>query len=304
MNKLKTNLAGVNLNSPLIAASGTVGYGKELAKLVNLEHFGAISTKGTTLMPRMGNPSPRIAETPAGMLNSIGLENPGIDHFIQNELPWLSKQKTKIIANIAGSTINEFENLAEQLNETNVDFLELNISCPNLNENGKNFGSEPTTAFKVIDKTRKKTTKPLITKLTPNTNSIVEVAKAAELAGSNAICLINTILAMRIDIETKRPILKNNLGGLSGPAIFPIALRMIWQVFNTVKIPIIGCGGLSCANDVIEMIMAGATATQIGTKLISQPDAVITITNELNNWLQVHKIESLHELIGCAKLWI
>lgn len=303
MNKLETKIAGIKLENPLIAASGTVGYGKELAKLVKLKNFGAISTKGTTLNPKRGNPSPRIAETPAGMMNSVGLENPGLNHLLKNELPWLLEQNTKIIVNIAGSTVEEFECLAEQLDETNVDFLELNISCPNLNENGKNFGSAPETAFEVVEKVRKKTKKPIITKLSPNTNSIVDVAKAAEAAGTNALCLINTVLSMQIDIETRRPVLKNNFGGLSGPAIFPIAVRMIWQVFNAVKVPIIGCGGVSCSENVVEMAMAGAAAVQLGTALFAHPDAVIKIAQDLNLWLETHKIQSWNEIVGCVKLW-
>lgn len=303
MSTLKTKIADIEINNPLIAASGTVGYGREFSKLVSLSEFGAIATKGTTINPKMGNPSPRIAETPAGMLNSVGLENPGIEHFIQNELTWLSKQNTKIIANIAGSTVNDYECLAEKLNETAIDFIELNISCPNVNENGKNFGSNPQTAFDVVKKTRVKTSKKLIVKLTPNTTSIIETAKAVETAGADAILLINTIFATRINIETRRPMLKNNFGGLSGPAIFPIALGMVWQVFNSVKIPIVGCGGISCAKHALEMIMAGACALEIGTILFSKPNAIVEIKNELIEWLNLHHVKNINELVGSVKPW-
>lgn len=301
--RLKTEIAGVELSNPIIAASGTVGYGKELSALVELNQFGAISTKATTLRPRTGNPTPRIAETASGMLNSIGLENPGVDHFLKNELPWLAKQNTKIIVNIAGSTVDEFESLAEKLNETVVDLLELNISCPNVSKNGVNFGSLPETAFEVVAKVRKKTSKPIMAKLTPNTGSIVDVAKAVEAAGADVVSLVNTVLATRIDIETRRPVLKNNVGGLSGPAIFPIALRMIWQVKQAVKIPIVGCGGVACAENVIEMVLAGACAVQIGTVLFAQPDAAKTIADNLHSWLCSHKIENLSQLVGCVEAW-
>ena len=258
MNKLKTTIANVTLKNPLIAGSGVVGYGEEFSKLVALENFGAISTKGTTLKPRMGNESPRITETNGGMLNSVGLENPGIEEFIKHKLPWLIKQNTKIFVNIAGSSVTEYESLTEKLNDKNVDFIELNISCPNVKHGGASFGSSTKLAFEVVSKARKKTKKPLVAKLTPNVGSITEIAKAVESAGADAITLINTILAMQININTKRPVLKNNFGGLSGPAVFPIAVRMIWQVFNAVKIPIIGCGGICCAHDVVCLPVDGS----------------------------------------------
>lgn len=302
-NSLKTTVAKIELNNPLIAASGIVSYGKEFSQLVQLKNFGAIATKGTTQKPNLGNECPRIAETPSGMLNSIGLENPGIDYFIKHQLPWLSTQNTKIIANIAGSTVSEYEALTEQLDKTNVDFIELNISCPNVKCGGASFGSSTKLAFEVVNKARKKTNKPIIAKLTPNVQSIADIAKAVESAGADAVTLINTILAMKIDINTKRPILKNNFGGLSGPAILPIAIRMIWQTFNAIKIPIIGCGGVNSTNDVIEMMLAGACAIQIGTALFTNPKIVLKISEKLQNWLTTHNLKSVKELIGQVRIW-
>lgn len=305
MNKLETKIGEITkLENPIIAASGTVGYGEELSKLVDLKSFGAIATKGTTLKPRTGNESPRIAETPSGMLNSVGLENPGIDCFIKQKLPWLLQQNSKIFVNIAGSTVDEYVELVQKLNSTKIDAIELNISCPNVKQGGANFGSNKKTAFEVVSQAKKHTTKPLIVKLTPNVDSISEIAKTVECAGADAISLINTLLAMKIDIKTRRPVLKNNLGGLSGPAIFPIAVRMVWQIYNSIKIPVIGSGGISSANDVVEIMMAGAKAVEIGTVLFKNPStACDSIVRELNDWLNQNHIEKLDSIVGTVRPW-
>ncbi len=303
MNKISTTISEIKLDSPLIAASGTIGYGLEFSKIANLSSFGAISIKGTTLKPRFGNLSPRLAETPSGILNSIGLENPGIDWFIEHGLPWLQTKPVKILANIAGFSEFEFEQLAEKLDSTVVDFLELNVSCPNVKKGGVNFGTCSKLIFDLVSKTRKKTKKPLIVKLTPNVTSITEIAKSAECAGADAVSLINTIAAMKIDIKTKRPILKNNFGGLSGPAIFPIAVKMVFDVFKAIKIPIIGGGGVSSFENVIELMLAGASAIELGTILFSKPNISQQINSELIEWCDQNNIENISQIVGAVEPW-
>ncbi len=303
MADLSVKIAGVEFKNPVIPASGAFGYGKEYEKFYPLSKLGGISVKGTTIEKRFGNLPPRIAETPSGMLNSVGLQNPGIDHFINVELPRLEKEGTVIIANIAGATAKECADVAAKLENTSVDMIELNISCPNVKQGGAAFGVSCEGASSVTKEVRNATTKPLMVKLSPNVTDIVSIAKAVEAEGADALSLINTLLGMRIDINTRRPILKNNVGGLSGPAIFPVAVRMVWQVANSVNIPIIGMGGISSAEDAIEMMMAGASAIQIGAAMFSDPFAPIKIIDGMNNYLDTNNIKSVNDIVGKVVAW-
>ena len=271
MADLQVNLAGVTLANPLIAASGTFGFGREYGELYPLSTLGGISCKGLTLRERPGNPPPRIAETPGGMLNAVGLQNPGVESFIAHELPWLRQQGTVVIANIAGNTPEEYREMAERLSETDVDMIEMNISCPNVKQGGVQFGTTCEGVTAVTSAVRRSCKKPLMVKLSPNVSDIGEMAAAAEAAGADAVSLINTLTGMRIDIRTRRPIIRNNTGGLSGPAVFPVAVRMVWQAAQRVKIPVVGLGGISTWQDAVEMLLAGAAALQIGTVLFQDP---------------------------------
>lgn len=301
--RLQTKLQGIEFKNPLIAASGTVGYGREYENFVPLGELGGISVKGTTKEKRFGNLSPRIAETYSGILNSVGLENPGVDSFIDDELPWLLEKDTNIIVNIAGKDYDEYSFMAEKLNSTKVDAIELNISCPNVKEGGLSFGSDVNSVSKVVSIVRKKTDKLLIVKLSPNVTSIQDIAKAAEYAGADALSLINTLLGMKIDIKTRRPILKNNVGGLSGPCILPVAVRMVWEAKKAVKIPIIGCGGISSFEDALEIIMAGACFFQVGTAIFKDPLCPLKILKDLDRWLIENKIENISEVSGSLLEW-
>ena len=303
INKMAVNVAGVDFKNPLITASGTFGYGREYEKFYSLDKLGGISIKGTTDMPRMGNLSPRIAETPMGMLNSVGLENPGIDYFIEETLPWLLTKNTTIVANIAGSTPDACGEVAEKLDSTDIHMIELNISCPNVKQGGAAFGTSAKAAHEVVSIVRQKTKKPLMVKLSPNVTSIVEIAKAAESAGADALSLINTLLGMRIDINNKRPILRNNVGGLSGPAIFPVAVRMVWQVYKAVDIPVVGGGGISSAEDAIEMMIAGASAFQVGTAIFTDPYAPINILDGIDKWMTENNVKDINEIVGTVLEW-
>ena len=265
MADLSTSLCGVSLKNPIIAASGTYGFGLDYAPLYPPSLLGGISLKGTTLHPRDGNPPPRIAETPMGVLNSVGLQNPGVDVLIREALPALEGVDTVLIANIAGSTMEDCAEAVRRLEGTAVDVIELNVSCPNVKDGGIAFGTHPATVSQITRVVRDATSKPLMVKLSPNVTDITEIAKAAEAAGADAVSLINTLLGMRIDLRTRRPILHNNVGGLSGPAVFPVALRMVWQVARAVSIPVVGMGGISTGADALEMILAGACAVQVGT---------------------------------------
>ncbi len=302
MADLSVNIAGVQFENPVIAASGTIGFGHEYGELYPLSVFGGISCKGTTLKERPGNPPPRIAETPMGMLNAVGLQNPGVDHFINVELPWLKKQNTVIIANAAGSTEEDYCNIVEILSDTDVDMIELNISCPNVKKGGAQFGTSPESVEKITAAVRNHCKKPLMIKLSPNVADIAEVARAAECAGADAVSLINTLTGMRIDINTRRPIIKNVTGGMSGPAVFPVAVRMVWQVKKAVKIPVVGLGGISTWQDAVEMMMAGADAIQIGTVLFTDPYAPLRITEGLHGFLDTHDMESVTELTGIVEV--
>ncbi len=303
MADLSVKVAGVTFNNPLIAASGTFGFGREYGEFYPLSVLGGISCKGITLKKRDGNPPPRIAETPSGILNAVGLQNPGVDVFISDDLPWLKRQNTVVIANIAGNTVEEYCQMAEKLSATDVDMIELNISCPNVKSGGVQFGTSCESVGNITAQVRKHCKKPLIVKLSPNVTDIASIAKAAEAEGADAISMINTLTGMRIDINTRRPIIRNNTGGLSGAAVFPVAVRMVWQVASAVKIPIIGMGGISTWKDAVEMLMAGATALQIGTVLFSDPYAPVKITEGMNRFLDENGIKSVTELTGTVVPW-
>ncbi len=303
MAKLSVNVAGVDFKNPVIPASGVFGYGREYEELFPLSALGGIATKGTTLHKRDGNPAPRIAETPSGMINSVGLQNPGIDAFIERELPNLMTKDTVILANIAGSTAEECAEVAAKLEDTDVHMIELNISCPNVKQGGAAFGVHCESAAAVTAAVRKATSKPLAVKLSPNVTSITEIAKAVEAAGADALSLINTLLGMRIDINTSRPILRNNYGGMSGPAVFPLAVRMVHQVANAVSIPVIGMGGIDSGKAAIEMMMAGARAVQVGGAIFTDPYAPVRIIEEMNQWLDEHGVADINEIVGCVETW-
>lgn len=303
MADLSVKVAGVSFNNPLIAASGTFGFGREYNEFYPLEKLGGISCKGITLKRRDGNPPPRIAETPSGILNAVGLQNPGVDAFINDDLPWLKQQNTVVIANIAGNTVEEYCQMAEKLNETDVDMIELNISCPNVKSGGVQFGTSCESVGNITSEVRKYCKKPLIVKLSPNVTDIASIAQSAEANGADAISMINTLTGMKIDINTRRPIIRNNTGGLSGAAVFPVAVRMVWQVSNAVSIPIIGMGGITTWEDAAEMLIAGATALQIGTVMFSDPYAPIKINEGLNKFLDDNGIKSVTELTKTVKPW-
>lgn len=303
MADLSVKLCGVNFKNPIIAASGTFGFGREYEQMYPLSTLGGISTKGTTLEERAGNPPPRIAETPSGMLNSVGLQNPGVEAFIEHEIPHLRKSDVVIISNIAGSTLEDYCKIVERLSGEDVDMIEVNISCPNVKAGGAAFGTSCESAAAVTKAVRKYTKKPLVIKLSPNVTDIASIAKAVEAEGADAVSLINTVLGMRIDIHTGRPILHNNVGGLSGPAVFPVAVRMVWQVKNAVSIPVIGMGGIAKWQDVIEMMMAGADAVQVGAALFSDPFLPGKLVEGINGYLDSRAIGSISGIVGTVKPW-
>lgn len=302
--RLKVNVCGVEFKNPVIPASGTYGYGREYECLYPLSKLGGISVKGTTLKPRQGNQGPRVAETPAGMLNSVGLQNGGAEKFLNYELPNLLTKDTRIIANIAGASIEESAELASLINPSAVDMVELNISCPNVKQGGAAFGTDCNVAAAVTAAVKKELPdKPLMVKLSPNVTSITDIAKAVEAAGADALSLINTLLGMRIDIKTRRPILRNNVGGLSGPAVFPVAVRMVWQTANAVKIPVIGMGGISTWEDAVEMMMAGASAVQVGAAIFADPYAPVKMIDGLEKYCEDNGIANISEIVGTVQPW-
>ena len=303
MSRLNVNICGVDFKNPVIAASGTYGFGREYNQLYPIGKLGGISCKGMTIREKLGNPPPRIAETPDGMLNSVGLQNPGVDHFLAHELPWLRQQNIVVIANIAGGTEEDYAAIAEKINNADVDMVELNISCPNVKAGGAAFGTSPETAAHITSVVREKCRKPLMVKLSPNVTNIAEIAVAVEAAGADCVSLINTLLGMRIDIRTRRPILKNNKGGMSGPAVFPIAVRMVNEVYNAVKIPVIGLGGVSTWQDAIEMTLAGASAIQVGTAMFTDPYAPLSVIEGMERYLEDNNIDNISELVGGVQLW-
>ena len=298
MSNLCVDFAGVQFKNPIVVASGTFGFGREYSEFYNLSLLGGVCVKGLTAKPRLGNPPPRITETPMGMLNSVGLQNPGIDAFISAELPFLRSFDTVIIANISGNTIEEYADMAEKLSDAAVDIIEVNVSCPNVNAGGIQFGTSPDAVAMVTDAVKKRSRIPVMVKLSPNVTDIAEIAKAAESAGADAISLINTILGMRIDIASRRPILYNNTGGLSGPAVFPVAVRMVWQVSQAVKIPVLGMGGISDGNSAAEMMLAGASLVGVGTACFADPYAPINIIRGIEEYLQSSGINSASDITG------
>lgn len=296
----KVTLSGLTLDNPVIPASGTFGFGYEFADIYDINILGSISCKGTTKEPRFGNPTPRIAECTNGLINSVGLQNPGINKIISEELPKLSQYyKKPVIANISGFSVEEYAYSCEKIDKCEqVGIIEVNISCPNVHNGGMSFGTSAKSAFEVTKAVKAVTTKPVYMKLSPNVTDIKEIAKACEEAGADGISLINTLLGMRIDLKTRKPVIANKMGGFSGPAIFPVALRMVYQVYDTVNIPIIGMGGVSSARDVIEMMLAGATAVQVGAANLVDPFACKKIIEELPVVMQHLEIKNLQDLIG------
>ena len=303
MGRLNVTLCCIELDNPVIPASGTFGYGHEFAELYDINVLGSFSCKGTTLAPRFGNATPRIAEAPAGMINAVGLQNPGVDAVIAEELPKLQKCFHKpIMANVSGFSVEEYATVCQKLDsQPQVGWLEVNISCPNVHGGGMSFGTDPAQAAAVTRAVKEVTTKPVIMKLSPNVTDIVAVARACEEAGADGISLINTLMAIRIDLKTRRPVLANTTGGLSGPAVFPVALRMVWQVARAVSIPVVGLGGVSSAEDVIEMMMAGATAVEIGAANLVDPFICKKIIEELPAVMDRYGIDNLRDIIGGAK---
>lgn len=300
MNNFSVDIAGVKLKNPIVTASGTFANGREISEYYDLSELGAVCVKAITLEPRRGNKPPRIAETASGILNSVGLQNGGLEYFLKFELPNLKKYDTKIIANISGNTIEENCEIAKRLSD-DVDLIELNISCPNVKHGGMSFGSDPLIAKEITQRVKEHCKVPLIVKLSPNVTDITAIAKAVADGGADALSLINTILGMKIDVKTRKPILANNTGGLSGPAVKPVAIRMVWQVANCIHLPIIGMGGIMTGDDAAEFIIAGATAVAVGTANLVTPTAALNVKNELAKYLCSNGIEDVNSLIGAVK---
>ena len=298
MGRLSVTLCGIELDNPVIPASGTFGFGKEFSEFYDINILGTFSFKGTTREARFGNPTPRIAECPAGMLNAVGLQNPGVDHVIARELPEMKAYFHKpVMANVSGFSVEEYVDVCRKLDrEPQVGWLEVNISCPNVHGGGMSFGTSPHAAAEVTKAVKAVTTKPVIIKLSPNVTDIVAIAKACEDAGADGVSLINTLLGMRMDLRTRKPLLANVTGGLSGPAVFPVALRMVYQVANAVKIPVVGMGGVTSASDVLEMMMAGAAAVEVGAANLVNPWACRDIIRDLPEVMDKYRIETLQEL--------
>lgn len=294
----KINFCGVEFKNPIVTASGTFGFGMEYDEYAPLEEYGGFGAKGLTRFPREGNPPPRIAETPSGILNSVGLQNPGVEVFAKNIMPYLSQYDTNVIANMSGNTVEEYCEMAEILSETDAAVIEMNVSCPNVKHGGLAFGTDPETVRHLTGEVKKRSKKPLVVKLSPNVTSITDIAKAAEDGGADGVSLINTLLGMKIDINSRRPILANNMGGLSGPCVKPVAVRMIYQVYNAVKIPIIGMGGVMCAEDVIEMMIAGAKLVALGTGLFVKPDMIFEVKKGIEDYMNIHGISDINDIIG------
>lgn len=296
------NIAGIRFKNPVIAASGTFGFGREFAEYMDLNRIGGISVKGLTLQPRQGNKPPRIAETPAGILNSVGLQNPGVKAFIKDQIPFLRQFDTAIIANIAGNTIEEYCEMAEILGSADIDGIELNVSCPNVKAGCVAFGNSVAGITEITRRVKAYCRQPLIVKLTPNVTDIKEIAMAAEAAGADGISLINTILGMAIDIHRRRPILANNMGGLSGPAVKPVAVRMVYETAKAVKVPIIGMGGITTGEDAIEFLLAGASAVMVGTASFVTPSACVDVAVGIEEYMKQYQVESVGDIVGKLEL--
>ena len=302
MSKMSVNLAGVTLKNPVMTASGTFGSGAEYSEFVDLNHLGAVVTKGVANVPWPGNPTPRVAETTGGMLNAIGLQNPGIDLFSKRDLPFLERYDTKVIVNVCGHSTEEYLDVVERLaDEPRVDMLEINISCPNVKEGGIAFGQDPKAVEAITKAVKAKAKQPIIMKLSPNVTDITVMAKAAEAGGADCLSLINTLTGMKIDIERQTFAIANKTGGLSGPAVKPVAVRMVYQVANAVKIPIIGMGGICTAEDAMEFILAGATAVSIGTANFTNPYTTVEVIDGIEAYMRRHGVEDINELIGLVK---
>ena len=303
MDKLKVNIGNLELKNPVMTASGTFGYGKEYSDFIDLSKIGGICVKGTTLNDRQGNAYPRMAETPSGMLNAVGLQNKGVDYFVSNIYPEIKDFDTNIIVNVSGSTIEDYAECAERLNGLDkIPAIELNISCPNVKEGGMAFGTSACSAAEVVRAVRKVYNKTLIVKLSPNVTDITEIARAAEAEGADSLSLINTLLGMSIDINKRKPVLSTVTGGLSGPCVKPVALRMVWQTYNAVKIPIIGMGGISCWEDAIEFILAGSSAIQIGTYNFIDPTISAKVVEGIDQYLDKHNISNIKDLVGSLSI--
>ena len=297
----KVSIAGVELKNPITVASGTFGSGMEYDEFVDLNLLGAVTTKGVANVPWPGNPTPRVAETYGGMMNAIGLQNPGIDTFVKRDIPFLKEKDTKIIVNVCGKSTEDYLDVVERLGDEPVDLLEINVSCPNVKEGGIAFGQDPKALYDITKAIKAKAKQPIIMKLSPNVTDITEMAKAAEAAGSDALSLINTLTGMKIDVKRRTFAVANKTAGVSGPAIHPIAVRMVYQVANAVKLPIIGMGGVMNTEDALEMIMAGATAVAVGTANFHNPYATVEIINRIEEYMQAHGVDDINTLIGCVK---
>ena len=296
---LSVHIGSLELKNPVMTASGTYGYGHEFKDFYDVNRLGALVVKAVTLEPRIGNKTPRIAETPAGILNAIGLQNPGLDVFLEKELPYLQTLTTPVIVNVAGNTMEEYKKLAERLNDAQgIQALEINISCPNVKRGGQAFGTDPKIAYQVIEQVRQVTSLPLIAKLSPNVTNIADIALQVEDAGADAVSLINTLLGMAINVQNRRPVLGNVMGGLSGPAVKPVALRMVWQVAQVVRIPVIGMGGISTGTDAVEFLLAGATAVSVGTANFINPQAPMDILSGIRQYLIDNRLNSVQDIIG------
>ena len=298
---LKVDLAGVTLNNPIMTASGTFGSGEEYSEFVDLNRLGAVVTKGVANVPWEGNPTPRVAEVYGGMLNAIGLQNPGIDLFVERDIPFLTQFDTKIIVNVCGRTTEDYCEVVERLSDQPVDMLEINISCPNVKEGGIAFGQDPKAIEAITKEIKKHAKQPVIMKLSPNVTDITEMAKAAEAGGADALSLINTLTGMKIDVQKRTFAIANKTGGLSGPAVHPVAVRMVYEVASAVNLPIIGMGGIQSAEDALELILAGATAVSVGTANFTNPTVTMDIVDGIEEYLRIHHIEDINELIGAVK---
>ena len=299
---LNIEFAGVRFKNPIVMASGTFGFGREYGEFYDLSGLGGICVKGLTVKPRLGNDPPRIAETPMGMLNSVGLQNPGVESFIKDELPFLREYDTVVIANVSGNTVEEYVEMTEKLSDAGVDIIEVNVSCPNVKAGGMAFGVSVEGVTAVTEAVMKKANIPVMVKLSPNVTDIASIAKAAESSGADAVSLINTLLGMKIDTTTRRPVLHNNVGGLSGPAIFPVAVRMVWQVASAVKIPVFGMGGVMTGNDAVEMMLAGASLIGVGTACFDDPYAPVRIIKEIKKYMEDKSISEIRELTGKVEI--
>lgn len=300
---MSVELAGVTLKNPVVVASGTFGFGREYGQFFDLSELGGICCKGLTLYPRQGNPPPRIAETPMGILNSVGLQNPGVDAFLEQELPFLRQHDVKVIANISGNTPEEYGVMCEKLSGAGVDLIEVNISCPNVKAGGLAYGTRPELAAEVTETAKKHSTVPVMVKLSPNVTDITEIARAVAEAGADALSLINTLRGMRIDVNTRRPILKMNTGGLSGPAVLPVAVRMVWEAACAVKLPILGMGGVAAGEDAAQLMLAGASAVAVGTALFADPYAPLKVRDGLAEIAARQGLSRVRELTGGVRPW-